>query len=115
MRWSRRSRNWTSFSSPWARAWDGHDVVDLAVSAAPAFDARPDQSGGLRTTRSGRVMFTVGRLVGSCSPATDNDGHATKRPSTLFEHRRRLIQPTRKPSDLFQLIGAGLLCGRAGC
>src|SRR4029434_9621704 len=31
MRWSRRSRNWTSFSSPWARAWDGHEVVDLAV------------------------------------------------------------------------------------
>ena len=45
-------------------------------------------------------MFTVGRLVGSCSPATDNDGPATKRPSTFFEHRRRLIQPTRKPSDL---------------
>jgi hypothetical protein len=45
-------------------------------------------------------MFTVGRLVGSCSPATDNDGHATKRPSTLFEHRRRLIQSTRKPTDL---------------
>jgi transposase-like protein len=34
------------------------------------------------------------------SPATDNDGHATKRPSTFFEHRRRLIQPTRKPTDL---------------
>jgi hypothetical protein len=33
-------------------------------------------------------MFTVGRLVGSCSPATDNDGHATKRPSTFLEHRR---------------------------
>lgn len=45
-------------------------------------------------------MFTVGRLVGSCSPATDNDGHATKRPSTFFEHRRSLIQPTRKPTDL---------------
>src|SRR5258705_9273800 len=27
----RRSRNWTSFSSPWARAWDGHEVVDLAA------------------------------------------------------------------------------------
>jgi hypothetical protein len=26
-----RSRNWTSCSSPWARAWDGHEVVDLAV------------------------------------------------------------------------------------
>src|SRR6476469_1515234 len=33
MRWSRRSRNWTSFSSPWTRARDGHEVVDLAVSA----------------------------------------------------------------------------------
>jgi predicted RNA methylase len=31
MRRSRRSRNWTSFSSPWARAWDGHEVIDLAV------------------------------------------------------------------------------------
>ena len=31
MRWARRSSNWTSFSSPWARAWDGHEVVDLAV------------------------------------------------------------------------------------
>ena len=26
-------------------------------------------------------------------PATDNDGHATRRPSTFFKHRRRLIQP----------------------
>src|SRR5882757_9976356 len=25
------SSNWTSFSSRWARAWDGHEVVDLAV------------------------------------------------------------------------------------
>jgi hypothetical protein len=31
MRRSRRSRNWTSFSSLWARAWDGDEVVDLAV------------------------------------------------------------------------------------
>jgi len=27
MRWSRRSRNWKSSSSPWARAWDDHEVV----------------------------------------------------------------------------------------
>jgi uncharacterized protein YndB with AHSA1/START domain len=27
------SSNWTSFSSPWARAWDGHEVVDLAAPA----------------------------------------------------------------------------------
>jgi hypothetical protein len=25
------SSNWTSSSSPWARAWDAHEVVDLAV------------------------------------------------------------------------------------
>ena len=41
MRWSRRSRNWTSFSSPWARAWDGHEVVDLAVSAHKEADDAP--------------------------------------------------------------------------
>ena len=28
MRWARRSSNWTSFSSPWARAWDGHDLAE---------------------------------------------------------------------------------------
>jgi hypothetical protein len=28
---ARRSSNWTSFSSPWSRARDGHEVVDLAV------------------------------------------------------------------------------------
>src|SRR5687768_8179907 len=34
MRRERRSSNWTSFSSPWAaRAWDGHEVVDLAITA----------------------------------------------------------------------------------
>ena len=27
MRWPRRSRNWTSFSSPWARGREGHEVV----------------------------------------------------------------------------------------
>jgi hypothetical protein len=31
MGWAKRSNNWTSLSSPWARAWDGHEVVDLAV------------------------------------------------------------------------------------
>src|SRR4029453_12505343 len=29
--WMRRSSNSTSLSSPWARAWDGHEVVDPAV------------------------------------------------------------------------------------
>src|SRR5215510_9362814 len=37
--WARRSSNWTSFSSPWARAWDGHEAVDLLTEGkmtAPA-------------------------------------------------------------------------------
>src|SRR5687767_12801399 len=33
MRWSRHSRNWTTFSSPWARAWDGHEVRSVWSSA----------------------------------------------------------------------------------
>ena len=39
MRWSRRSSNWTTFSSPWARAWDGHETVYLLTEGkmtAPA-------------------------------------------------------------------------------
>jgi drug/metabolite transporter (DMT)-like permease len=31
MRWASSSSNWTSFSSRWARAPDGHEVVHLAV------------------------------------------------------------------------------------
>src|SRR5258708_12771394 len=27
MGWPRRSRNWTSFSLPWERAWDGHKAM----------------------------------------------------------------------------------------
>jgi hypothetical protein len=27
MEWAKHSNNWTSLSSPWARAWDGHEVV----------------------------------------------------------------------------------------
>jgi hypothetical protein len=32
--WARRSNNWTSFSSPWTRAWDGHEAVDHASPRA---------------------------------------------------------------------------------
>ena len=39
MRRERRSCNWTSFSSPWARAWHGDEIVDLA-SAAWLFTTR---------------------------------------------------------------------------
>src|SRR3977135_3125739 len=44
MRWARRSNNWTSFSAPWARAWDGHEVIDLAVarSALHCAEEYPD-------------------------------------------------------------------------
>jgi hypothetical protein len=31
MRCPSSSSSWTSFSSRWARAWDDHEVVDLAV------------------------------------------------------------------------------------
>ena len=39
------SSNWTSFSSPWARAWDGHEVVDLAVGrlALHYAEEKPDE------------------------------------------------------------------------
>src|SRR5436190_5402055 len=60
MRWSRRSRNLTSFSSPWARAWDGHDVVDLAVFAHKAADD------GLITGRVNSPFFLIfgaGRML----------------------------------------------------
>ena len=33
--WESSSSNWTSFSSPWARVWDCHEVVDLAVGRLP--------------------------------------------------------------------------------
>ena len=34
------SSNWTSSSSPWARAWDGHEVVDLAVGLSLSIQPR---------------------------------------------------------------------------
>jgi len=42
---ARRSSNWTNFSSPRARAWDGHEVVDLAVGRlAPHYaEENPDE------------------------------------------------------------------------
>ena len=46
MRWSRRSRNWTSFSSPWARAWDGHEVAGPRPPARGAgLPGRRDDAG----------------------------------------------------------------------
>jgi hypothetical protein len=67
MRWSRRSRNWTSFSSPWARAWDGHEVVDLAVGGLALHNAEenPDEvlaaldDKTAANTASGNAMFTL--------------------------------------------------------
>src|SRR5215472_747578 len=34
MGWARHSSNWTSFSSPWARAWYSHEVVALEDGAS---------------------------------------------------------------------------------
>src|SRR6185503_15803822 len=56
MRWARRSSNWTSFSSPWARAWDGHEVVDLAVGRL-THSCRP------------RALVADHQRVGNQSPA----------------------------------------------
>ena len=42
MPWSRRSRNWTSFSLPSARARHGHEVVDLAVGRLALHYAEED-------------------------------------------------------------------------
>src|SRR5712692_3912405 len=41
----RRSRNWTSFSTLWGRAWDGPKVVDFAVGrlALPYAEENPDE------------------------------------------------------------------------
>ena len=45
MGWAKRSNNWTSLSSPWVRAWDGHEVVDLAVGrlALHYVEENPDE------------------------------------------------------------------------
>ncbi len=39
------SSSWTSFSSPWAGTWDGHDVVNFAVGRLALYDAgeNPDE------------------------------------------------------------------------
>jgi putative transposase len=41
-----------------------------------------------------------GALGGQCSSATNHDGHATERPSTFSDHRRRLTQRNGDPADL---------------
>ena len=53
MRWARRSSNWTSFSSPLARAWNGHELVDLAVGRLAFYYAEetPTRSSPPSTTR----------------------------------------------------------------
>src|SRR5258706_2451935 len=61
MRRSRRSRNWTSFSSPWARAWDGHEVVDLAVGRLARLSTGQVASVGL-------VLATAVDRLGSTPP-----------------------------------------------
>ena len=45
VRCPRRSSNWTSFSSPWARAWANHEGVDPAVGrlALHYADENPDE------------------------------------------------------------------------
>src|SRR5262245_12640670 len=65
MRWPRRSSNWMSFSSPWAQAWDDHDVVDLAVHPI----TRGDPESPLRwTCKSSTVLATRAIERRGCGP-----------------------------------------------
>ena len=59
MRWESRSSNWTSFSSPWARAWDGHEVVDLAADrlALHYAEENPDEVGAALDDKTGRIRL----------------------------------------------------------
>src|SRR4029450_3308113 len=74
MRWSRRSRNWTSFSSPWARAGDSHEVVE---------DACPDLHA--KTATKPPVALT-----GKASPAKAAVGD-----EPVFAYIASLPQPQR--------------------
>ncbi len=67
-----RSRNWTSFSSPWARAWDGHEAVDPAVGrtrgrtvAAPWTGSCPRATDALQRRRTGTSQHRSGRERGT--------------------------------------------------
>ena len=52
------SSNWTSFSSPWERAWDGHEVIDLGVGC-PAMSGRPTSFGSSTTDFHNRVTAGI--------------------------------------------------------
>src|SRR3977135_892754 len=95
MRWARRSSNWTSFSSRWARAWDGHEVGDLAVGrlALHYAEENPDEvvaafCGPTRPSSTSLATRPT-EVVSSC--ASDLT-HLFARYSTL-EHYR-LPEPT---------------------
>jgi len=51
------SSNWTSFSSPWARAWDGDEVVDLAVGRLALHPEKCFDPEGVMIALSGAEPF----------------------------------------------------------
>jgi hypothetical protein len=67
----------TKPNAAWADRFDSFgeakmELFDYGVlqPTAPSFDARPDQSGRLRTTRDSGVEMTEGRSVATSIPAT---------------------------------------------
>src|SRR5688572_10330812 len=78
MRWSRRSHNWTSFSSPWARAWDGHEVDDLGTFTWQEIVALADvvlSAFWLETTLQERKSGRSPRARGAARAATWRTGN----------------------------------------
>jgi superfamily II DNA/RNA helicase len=70
----RRSRNWTSFSSPWARAWDGHDPDEVVAALDDKTEAviRELEAQHKEARSSSTSTQRRGLLIGACrsSPST---------------------------------------------
>src|SRR5688572_23578143 len=90
MRWERRSSSWTSFSSPWARAWEGYEGVDLGTSTWQEIVALADVVLGafwLETTLQERKSGRSPRVRGAGGDL------ANWKPGTLGSARRRKPTP----------------------
>ena len=82
----RRSSNWTSFSSPWARAWDGHEVVDPVPdpprrSGAPVFPGEIHLAG--RAYRQLRGRQAADQVQAHVDPRGDAGGRHQAPPSSI--------------------------------
>jgi len=87
----RRSRNWTSFSSPWARAWDGHEVVDLAVGrlALHYAEENPDEVVAALDNKTEAVIRELEAQIASVPNSSSGYGE---------------VISERSPSDLGRLL-----------